>query len=349
MTIEHAGPFLESSVFSGNRAWVCFVLYNHADDEGYCWPSYYTIASSARCNRSTAIRQVSWLAEHGVVKILQGDDRPKNLAPQAGRANVFLVNTQFPWALGQLMRGVKSAAGRSPKDRSGAVRTIADWAEVVIGEHGVETLIEAVNFIIRNEDYFSLLESVKGGKAPLLRKDNSGNLRLSRVAISRENGRQESHHVQPKPSIDSSIEPSPPDAGDWAGENRDGGEGAQAPDSDLVRRAKHKVLIEWLRVGAVDRYNAIVFARIDHGGLDGERARDFVLRLDPYAVKKVASWAAWALDLHSGRPDMEAPIEPVRKILTALEHLHNGVHVENRCNELIARADALKANCRDPP
>ncbi len=363
MTIEHAGPYVESAIFSGHRAWVAFALYNACNDDGECWPSYETIATTARCDRSTAIRQVEWLAEHGVVEVLKGDERPKDVVRQCGRANVFRVNLRFAWALGQLVRRIKDAVGRRARERNAAVALIAKWAEGVVDEHGAQTLIAAIEEIVRNEDYEALLTTLKGGAAPLLPDCNSGAAPPSRVANQAEINHLESHLAPPKPSIETSDEPSPPAAVDPPGEKEGGEDGAEAgaahgrtgPDpgsagrarADRARapsgggaagadpsgaqavddgrrrdrppdppehperreareRAELAIIVQWLRIGNVDRAYASMVRKLNYD-LSGEEAERYVLAIDGPMRRKAESWVRWAAQIIDGVADGTRP------------------------------------------
>lgn len=199
MTIEHAGPFLESALFSGARYSVFLVLCNYADDFGECWPSYEAVATAARCDRKTAIREVSWFAERGLVAVLQGDERPKDKRKIAGRSNVYRIHLRFIRVMFLMMRTLKEEIGRNPAKRYGAVRRASQWAERMIDEEGVEALVAAAADVIARNGAIAMFAGEagkpqvseggeggeegnksspeapeKGGATPLLPSGNSG-------------------------------------------------------------------------------------------------------------------------------------------------------------------------------
>lgn len=349
MTIEHAGPYVESAVFSGHRAWIAFALYNAANDDGECWPSYETIATTARCDRSTAIRQTEWLSDHGVVEILKGDERPADVARVCGRANVFRVNLKFAWALGALARKVKDAVGRRAKDRNHAVGLMAKWAEKVVEEEGAAVLVEAVETIIRSGDYEALLKDLKGGGAPLLQKYKGGAAPPSRVAKEGEINHLESHLAPPKPSIEPSGEPSGPAAEEKSGEKEGDADGPEPVPKDLRWRARD-LIIRWALDGDVDRVKAwflksgrppetpgltaLADFPIPGFDFDGPEARAFIGRIPVTVRREVAGAVAWVRRWIAGE-DPNEPAPPFKPLEDSLRQWPESASRDARLQWLI--------------
>ena len=332
MTIEHAGPFLESAVFDGARANVMVVLCNYANDFGECFPSYEAIATAARCERETAMRQIKWLAERGCVDIMRGDERPEEYRKMARRANVFRVNLKMVRCLYSLIRMVKEAMGRDPKKRYQAVRTAASWAEQIIDQKGADALIVEIDDMVAKGDVRSLLPNGNSDeRSPL--NDRKGDIEPAKGDL-----------TSPNPSIEPSIEPSPPAAETSSGEKVDDGEVRDPDETERIRKAELRVLQRWLLTGCVDRLDALPLRKISHSGLSRDQARAFGFGLSPPAVRKAASWANWAQDIVSGRPDIKPPIKMVAEIVAALREPIAGKSVSDRCDALRQRAQELSRN-----
>lgn len=238
MTIEHAGPFLESGLFSGVRSGVFFALANFADDLGECWPSYEAIAFTARVSRRAAIREIAWLAEHHMIEIMQGEERPREKRAVAGRCNVYRIHLGVIRAMYMLIRLTKEAVGRDPAKRYGAARHVADWAEAVISEHGAAELLRQASRIVADGAIFDLLpksNSDTGSPFDSDREENGapeGDMESPLTPRKGDICAAKGDTRSPYPSIYPSVEPSARarDAADWDGRASRDAPGPRPPD-----------------------------------------------------------------------------------------------------------------------
>jgi hypothetical protein len=335
MTIEHAGPFLESGLFSGARANVLMVLCNYADDYGECWPSHEAIAVSARCARETAQREVAWLAAHQCLDILRGSDRPEDKRKIARRANVYRVNLRLVETLYAVMREIKRAAGREPGKRYAAVRIVARWAEKTITESGADVLIKSLRQLIAEGDVTSLLH--------MGNSDERSHLNDTKCDIEDAKCDATSH----KPSIEPPFEPSAdfPD-----GENRKDADGSDENPAVRERRqaGELKVLIGWLVFRSVERLDALA---MDGKGRDywRDKADRLALAIDGPMRRKAESWVGWAQAIIDKTDNGAKPTAGVLKLVDALQDAIVGAGVQARCDLMIADSAAKGEHSRDGP
>lgn len=225
MTIEHSGPFLESGLFSGARSGVFFALANFADDFGECWPSYDAIAFTARVSRRAAIREIGWLAEHHMIEILQGEERPREKRAVARRCNVYRINLGVIRAMYMLIRLTKEAIGRDPAKRYDAARHVADWAEALINEFGAAELLRRASRVVAEGTISDLLPKCNSDtESPWRAKpdefdDARGDMESPSDAGKGDICDAKSDTRSPYPSLEPSLEPSARarDADDWDG------------------------------------------------------------------------------------------------------------------------------------
>lgn len=351
MTVEHYGPFINSGLFKGPRAGVMAYLCNVADDYGESFPSYWTIATGSRCDRSTAMREIGWLEDHGVIKKLQGDDRPPEKRGVARRANVYRINISLIRTLDAAVEEIKALAGRRPERRNGAVLALAQWAEETIeanGKDGCKVLISALGKLM-----------LDGGLPRLLPKRNSGGAPPS-SEIDGGAGEIDGGAPHPYPSSES-LNPSrraragdaapdgaPPGAsaggapaagaapgGEAAGSGAGDSRNAPAVDPALRPRARD-VVLQWVLRGDVDRIEAMALrSGIARGGrpatriaslqefripgfdLDGPLAERFVMALPLTVRREVDGQIAWVIRWLAGDDPKEPPA--AMKALKALE------------------------------
>jgi Mn-dependent DtxR family transcriptional regulator len=69
MSVKRTSACWDNETTSGNDRLAMLALADHADDNGFCWPSIKTISEKIRCSERTTIRIIQRLEELGVVYI----------------------------------------------------------------------------------------------------------------------------------------------------------------------------------------------------------------------------------------------------------------------------------------
>lgn len=70
MSIKIMSAVWEDSTFKGTTLLCLLTLADHANDDGFCWPSYERIAKRARCDRRQAMRCIATLRAAGWVEVI---------------------------------------------------------------------------------------------------------------------------------------------------------------------------------------------------------------------------------------------------------------------------------------
>lgn len=68
MSIRFIGAVWDSGLYDGPRLLMMLALADHADDDGWCWPRYETLALKIRRNAKTVYRVLADLEEHGAIR-----------------------------------------------------------------------------------------------------------------------------------------------------------------------------------------------------------------------------------------------------------------------------------------
>lgn len=68
MSIRFIGAVWDSGLYDGPRLLMMLALADHADDDGWCWPRYETLALKIRRNAKTVYRVLAELEEHGAIR-----------------------------------------------------------------------------------------------------------------------------------------------------------------------------------------------------------------------------------------------------------------------------------------
>lgn len=135
------------------------------------------------------------------------------------------------------------------------------------------------------------------------------------------------------------------------GDAKPRGEAATPDDRERRRRYGLKVIRDWLRIGDVERYDAMALgvSSPPAGGYSGEDAERFIAALPASMLSDAAGLAAWASRLARGEPDKDPPppgapvgdfIAAVRSGLTAEIGAVAFAHKIERLQTLAARARA---------
>lgn len=144
MSIRFIGTVWDSGLYDGPRLLMMLALADHADDDGWCWPNYETLALKIRRNVKTVYRILSELESEGAIQRLDG--------------RIGIVE---PHIVDEVARRAEAAQARSAKPPQ---KRLNSEKKVLNSENGVLT---SEKEILKNEKPYYIDPSINRQGEPI--------------------------------------------------------------------------------------------------------------------------------------------------------------------------------------